>query len=186
MGIGTKIQSTLGLKHDQINTDLIAHHLELGMKWTLAESSVQFSLSIYVIAGWSNHPFYEWVWDGENNTIYDLSSNHCFAYRGEITCRSLWILMAVNQCCTDEKPMGLDKACQRLFQVSQWKWVYGHSFHCGLGKMKSSHFFSLFLFFSGTHSLSTLISFGQCFRIQTQFLGSWIDSSCTKLTQLKI
>lgn len=51
MGIGTKIQSTPGPKHDQINTALIAHHLEVGMKWTLAESSVQFSLSCYVIVG---------------------------------------------------------------------------------------------------------------------------------------
>lgn len=69
MGIGTKIQSTPGPKHDQINTALIAHHLEVGMKWTLAESSVQFSLSCYVIVGWSNHPFYEWAVLGEMEKI---------------------------------------------------------------------------------------------------------------------
>lgn len=55
IGIGTKIQSTPGPKHDQINTALIAHHLEVGTNWTLAESSVQFSLSSYVIVGRSNH-----------------------------------------------------------------------------------------------------------------------------------
>lgn len=55
IGIGTKIQSTPGPKHDQINTALIAHHLEVGTNWTLAESSAQFSLSSYVIVGRSNH-----------------------------------------------------------------------------------------------------------------------------------
>lgn len=55
IGIGTKIQSTPGSKHDQINTALITHHLEVGFKWTLAESSAQFSLSSYVIVGRSNH-----------------------------------------------------------------------------------------------------------------------------------
>lgn len=69
MRIGTKFQSTPGPKHDQINTALIAHHLEVGMKWTLAESSVQFSLSSYVIVGWSNHPFYEWAVLGEMEKI---------------------------------------------------------------------------------------------------------------------
>lgn len=55
IGIDTKIQSTLGPKHDQINTALIAHHLEVGANWTLAESSAQFSLSSSVIVGRSNH-----------------------------------------------------------------------------------------------------------------------------------
>lgn len=55
IGIDTKIQSTPGPKHDQINTALIAHHLEVGTNWTLAESSAQFSLSSYVIVGRSNH-----------------------------------------------------------------------------------------------------------------------------------
>lgn len=55
IGIGTKIQSTPGPKHDQINTALITHHLEVGIKWTLAESSAQFSLSSHVIVGCSNH-----------------------------------------------------------------------------------------------------------------------------------
>lgn len=55
IGIDTKIQSTLGPKHDQINTALIAHHLKVGTNWTLAESSAQFSLSSSVIVGHSNH-----------------------------------------------------------------------------------------------------------------------------------
>lgn len=55
IGIDTKIQSTLGPKHDQINTALIAHHLKVGTIWTLAESSAQFSLSSSVIVGHSNH-----------------------------------------------------------------------------------------------------------------------------------
>lgn len=55
IGIDTKIQSTPGPKHDQINTALIAHHLGVGTNWTLAESSAQFSLSSYVIVVHSNH-----------------------------------------------------------------------------------------------------------------------------------
>lgn len=55
IGIDTKIQSTLGPKHDQIDTALIAHHLKVGTNWTLAESSAQFSLSSSVIVGHSNH-----------------------------------------------------------------------------------------------------------------------------------
>lgn len=59
-------------------------------------------------------------WDGENNTIYDLSSNHCFAYREGMACTSLpfwrWILMAVNQRCTDEEPLGLDTLVKNFFK----------------------------------------------------------------------
>lgn len=77
-----------------MNTALIAHHPEVGSSWTLAESSAQFSLTSSVIVGHSNHlstneQFSEMK---KNNTIYNLSSNHCFAYRREMSYISLWLL----------------------------------------------------------------------------------------------
>lgn len=97
-------------------------------------------------------------WDRENNTIYDLSSNHCFAYREETALQKPPVLTLDFNGCKSAlhrwRTSGLRHACQKLFQVSHWKWVYGHSFHCGHGRMKILFFFSLyFLSSSGTHSL---------------------------------
>lgn len=129
--------------------------------------------------------------DGENNTIYDLSSNHCFAYRGETACRSLrfwrWIIMAVNQRCTDEEPLGLDTLVKNFFKCHTEIEYMGTHFIVAMEGWRYSHFlFSIFSPLPALTRFPPLISFGQLFRLQTQFLGSWIDSSCTKLTQLKI
>lgn len=130
-------------------------------------------------------------WDGENNTIYDLSSNHCFAYRGEMACRSLWfwrwIIMAVNQRCTDEEPLGLDTLVKNFFKCHTEIEYMGTHFIVAMEGWRYSHFlFSIFSPLPALNRSPPPISFGQLFRLQTQFLGSWIDSSCTKLTQLKI
>lgn len=61
-------------------------------------------------------------WDGENNTIYNLSSNHCFAYRGGMGCISLWLwccdLMTVHQFWTDEEPLGFDMVVKTFLSVT--------------------------------------------------------------------
>ena len=83
-------------------------------------------------------------WDGENNTIYNLSSNHCFAYRGGVGCISLWLwcwdLMTVHQRWTDEEPLGFETVCQKLSWVSHLKWIYVHSLQCGHRRMKIHSF----------------------------------------------
>lgn len=130
-------------------------------------------------------------WDGENNTIYDLSSYHCFAYREEAVSRSLWfwcwILMAVNQRCTDEEPLGLDTLVKNFFKChTENEYMGTHFFVAIEGWRYTLIFFSLFSLLFWRSLAFPLISFGQQFRLQTQFLSPWIDSSCTKLTQLKI
>ena len=201
IGIGPKIQSTPGPKHDQINMALIAHHLEVGTNWTLAESSAQFSLSSYVIVGRSNHlstnEQFSW-WDGENNTIYNLCSNHCFAYRGGMDCISLLgydagDLMTVNQRWTDEEPLGFWHGCQKTFSCVTFKInTHARSLQCVQGRTEI-HSFTFLNFLPFPHPLSLSLSLSlsvlpqcwQSFGLETQFLSLWIDSNCRELTQLR-
>lgn len=159
MGIATKIQSTPGPKHDQINTALIAHHLEVGMKWTLAESSVQFSLSSYVIVGWSNHPFYEWAVLGQMEKITQFMTCPVIIVlhteegrRAEASGFWHWILMAINQRCTDEEPLGLDMLVKNFFKCHAEDEYMDIHFIVAMEGWRYSHF--LFSIFSPLPSLT--------------------------------